>query len=218
MSGAPATREQLIAAADALAGRTVGSVARACSMDVPPDLRGHKGWIGHVLERALGADGRGAEPDFPALGVELKTIPVDEQARPKESTWVCWAPLDGSMAAAWGESLVRRKLASVLWVPIVGEGPPGDRLIGRCVPWSPQGEDEATLRRDWEEIAELIRGGRLDRLDASLGTALQLRPKAASSRDVVRFLNADGDWIETGPRGFYLRRSFTEGLLGRAFG
>jgi DNA mismatch repair protein MutH len=214
----PSSREELIERADRIAGRTVGWVARRRGFPVPPDLSGHKGWIGHVLEAALGVPPRqGAGPDFPGLGVELKTIPVDATARPRESTWVCWAPLDGSMAAIWEESLVHRKLAAVLWIPIVGDGPPGDRRIGRAVAWSPNAGEEATLRCDWEEITEFIRGGRLDRLNARLGEALQLRPKAASSRDVVRFLGADGEWLETGPRGFYLRRSFTRRLLLAAF-
>jgi len=171
-----------------------------------------------VLERALGATaGSDAGPDFPELGIELKTIPVDAAAKPKESTWVCSASLDGSMAATWEESHARAKLAAVLWVPIVGDGPPGERRIGAPVPWTPTADQEATLRRDWEEIAELIRGGELDRLDAKLGDALQLRPKAASSRDATTFLDASGEWVETGPRGFYLRPSFTRRILEAAF-
>lgn len=218
-SGAPASREELLARADAIAGRTVGHLAEQLGLVIPPDLRGHKGWIGHVLEKALGAPpGSGAAPDFPALGVELKTIPVDERAVPRESTWVCWAPLDGSMAAVWEESLAFQKLSAVLWVPVVGDGPPGDRFIGRAVAWTPSEAEEATLREDWEEITELIREGRIDLLVASLGAALQIRPKAASSRDVVRYLGPDGDWLETGPRGFYLRRTFTAEVLRRAFG
>ncbi|MCP4873468.1 MAG: DNA mismatch repair endonuclease MutH [Proteobacteria bacterium] len=216
---APKTREELIARADALAGRTVGQVATRLGLEVPPDLRHHKGWVGHVIEKALGAPaGSAAGPDFPGLRVELKTIPVDASAVPRESTWVCWAPLDGSMAAAWRESLAYSKLAAVLWVPIVGDGPPGDRFIGSAVAWSPDADEERALREDWEEITELIRDGRIDLLNASLGTALQLRPKGANSRDVVRFLGPDGEWAETGPRGFYLRRSFTTEVLNKAFG
>ena len=204
--------------ANRLAGRRLADVADAMELPIPPDLRGHKGWIGHVLERALGATaGSDAGPDFPALGIELKTIPVDDAARPKESTWVCTAPLDGTMSTTWERSHARAKLAVVLWVPIVGDGPPGERRIGTPVPWTPTPEQEATLRRDWEDISSLIRGGELERLDARLGAALQLRPKAASSRDATPFLDASGDWVETGPRGYYLRASFTRQILAAAF-
>mgnify|MGYP002143336613 CR=1 FL=1 len=49
-----------------------------------------KGTQGALLEQLLGATGRSrAVPDFPALGVELKTIPVDERGRPRESAFLC---------------------------------------------------------------------------------------------------------------------------------
>ena len=60
--------------------------------------------------------------------------------------------------------------------------------------------------------------GDLEHLDARLGTALQLRPKAANRSETTWMLDRDGSWVETGPRGFYLRRSFTRSLMSRAFG
>ena len=79
-------------------------------------------------------------------------------------------------------------------------------------------QEETTLRSDWEEIAALIRAGQLDRLDARTGEALHLRPKAANNRELVPALDADGNWTETNPRGFYLRRSFTTRILQDALG
>ena len=38
------------------------------------------------------------------------------------------------------------------------------------------------MREDWEEQVELIATGRLDELDARMGTYLQIRPKAANAR------------------------------------
>lgn len=217
----PATEAELLGRAWRLAGRPLRTVADALRAPVPPDLRRNKGWVGELLELALGAwAGSRAEPDFPELGIELKSVPVGADARPLQSTYVCTANLDGSLAATWDASRVCEKLACVLWIPIVGEpgSRPGDRVVGAPVLWRPAGAELAQLRRDWTEIAELIRGGELDRLDARVGEALHLRPKAASSRDTTRILDREGQWVQTGPRGFYLRRSFTEGLLARAFG
>jgi DNA mismatch repair protein MutH len=43
-------------------------------------LKRDKGWIGILLELWLGASaGSKPEQDFAALGVELKTIPIDSQ-------------------------------------------------------------------------------------------------------------------------------------------
>lgn len=204
-----------------LAGRDLASLAQARGESVPGDLRRHKGWMGELLERALGASaGSRSEPDFPTLGVELKSVPVGADARPQQTTYVCTLPLDGSLATAWADSWACKKLRRVLWLPLVGEAgsPPGDRRVGAPILWSPDARESAQLAQDFGEIADAIHGGRLDLLNAGMGEWLHLRPKAASSRDTVPFLDADGAWVETGPRGLYLRKTFTSALLSRHFG
>lgn len=217
----PVSEEELRGRADALAGRDVSWVADRCGVPVPPDLRRHKGWLGQLLEIALGADGGSEDgPDFRRLGIELKTIPVDDRAHPRESTWVCTAALDGSMETRWEESRVARKLACVLWVPILTRE--GDTLAGRRIAgpllWRADPSESKVLRSDWEELSGLIRSGQLDRLTARTGEALHLRPKAANSQELVSALDADGNWTQINRKGFYLRRSFTASLIQRALG
>jgi len=219
--GPPVSEAELLARVELLAGREVSWVAARCGVPVPPDLRRHKGWLGQLLEIALGADGGSEDgPDFRRLGIELKTIPVDAQASPRESTWVCTAALDGSMATRWEESRVARKLACVLWVPILTKE--GDTLAGRRVAgpilWRATPSERQTLRTDWEELSGLVRSGKIDQLSARTGEALHLRPKAANSKELVPALDADGNWTQTNPRGFYLRRSFTSALIQRELG
>lgn len=181
---------------------------------MPPDLRRNKGWIGNLLETALGATaGSRPEPDFPELGVEMKTLPVDARGKPRESTYVCVAPLDGSLARTWEDAWVRHKLARVLWVPIVGDGPPGDRIIGAPILWSPSAEEEAILQADWETLTEAIALGETWQLEGTRGRALQLRPKAAHAREMTWVLDDEGEWAQVNPRGFYLRPAFTGAIL-----
>lgn len=206
--------------AQRLAGRSLGDVAQRFGLPVPKSLSSHKGWIGQLLEYALGASAASrAEPDFPHLGVELKSVPVDPAARPRESTYVCVAPLGGALAPTWEESWVRKKLARVLFLPIVvrGDELPGERIVGAPLLWEPDPDDDRRLRADWEELTERIVLGDLTALHARAGEVLQLRPKAASSRDTTWILDGDADWVETNPRGFYLRRAFVEEVLARSF-
>jgi len=218
----PVSEGQLLARATAIAGRPLADVAVRFGLPVPPDLRRHKGWVGQLLEYVLGASAASrAEPDFPHLGVELKTLPVDASASPRESTYVCVCPLEGpELRQPWEESWVRRKLARVLFIPVVqrSDEPVGQRLVGAPVFWEPADDDLARLRADWEEITERIQLGQLDRLDASVGEVLQLRPKAADRTETTWVLDEAAEWVETGPRGFYLRRGFTREILQRAFG
>ncbi|MEE2828363.1 MAG: DNA mismatch repair endonuclease MutH [Myxococcota bacterium] len=217
----PTSLDELSLRAARLGGRSLSWLAGELGLTVPPDLRRHKGWVGQLMEIALGADGASLDgPDFAALGVELKTLPVSSTGDPSESTWVCTAAMDGSIAAKWSESRVARKLDCVLWVPVVGgrEMDLGERRIGSPILWRADPEELQTLRGDWSELSEMIRMGDLERLDARLGTALQIRPKAASSLETVWALDRDGSWVETNPRGFYLRRSFTRAILQRHLG
>lgn len=217
----PVDERELMGRALRLAGRPLSWVAEQAGWELPPDLRRHKGWVGQLLEDRLGASaGNRAEPDFPHLGVELKTLPCDATGKPKETTYVCTAPLDGSLERRWEDSWVRHKLSRVLWIPIVipDSGVLGDRRVGAPMLWTPTPEEDALLRADWEELAELIHGGEVWQLSARLGKVLQLRPKAATSRDMTWVLDQEGEWVRENPRGFYLRTRFTGGLLKRHFG
>lgn len=211
----PDTAEALWDAAAALEGATLAEIAEAHGVPVPADLRRAKGWVGELLEVALGATaGNDAEPDFPHLGIELKSIPVDARG-PRESTWVCTAPFDG-IEATWEASRVRKKLACVLWVPVTAEGPVSERVIGAPILWRPDPAEEATLRRDWEGVADAIRDRTLWLLRSKNGEALQVRPKAARARDTVWILDDEANWVRATPLGFYLRRSFTSAVLAKA--
>jgi DNA mismatch repair protein MutH len=210
------SEEIVLARANALAGRTLAELAGELRWPVPPEPKRAKGWAGELVERALGASaGPRPLPDFPELGIELKTIPLNRLGRPQESTFVCLVSLTDNLAETWETSLVHRKLSRVLWVPIDSEpgAPIGDRRIGKPRLWTPSPEQEKVLQADYEEIMDMICLGELDLLSSRLGTYLQVRPKAMDGRDKTRASAADGSLAWTLPRGFYLRAAFTEQIL-----
>src|SRR5688572_21815869 len=101
----PASVPELEARAAALRGRSLAELAAELEAPVPLDLRRAKGWQGQIVEAALGAAGGSRpEPDFAALGVELKTIPVGRDGAPRESTFVCTAPVEGAIDPIWETS------------------------------------------------------------------------------------------------------------------
>ena len=212
----PADLSALLRAAEGLVGHPLGLLAQRIGMPAP-DGRA-KGEIGQLIEAALGAPGGSeAGPDFGPLGVELKTLPVNARGEPRESTFVCHAPLDLRLTASWEGSRPYAKLRQVLWVPVVGEGPAAERRVGSIFLWRPDPDEMQTLAADYEEIAELVHRGEANRISARVGVALQLRPKAADSRDATWVTDADGGWMRAQPRGFYLRRRFTTAMLTRRF-
>lgn len=216
----PDSEVQLLTQARQLAGYSLGELATMAGLVTPKDLKRDKGWIGVLLEIWLGASaGSKPEQDFAALGVELKTIPVDSLDRPLETTFVCVAPLTGNTGVTWETSHVRHKLKRVLWIPVEGERsiPLAERRVGSPLLWSPNDEEEQQLRLDWEELMDMIVLGHVERITARHGEVLQLRPKAANARALTEAIGANGEPILTLPRGFYLKKNFTRALLERHF-
>ena len=212
----PQTLEQLLSQAQSIAGLTFGELADELHIPVPPDLKRDKGWVGMLLETALGATaGSKAEQDFSHLGIELKTLPINAEGYPLETTFVSLAPLVQNSGVKWENSHVRHKLSCVLWMPIEGSRhiPLRERHIGAPILWKPTAEQERQLKQDWEELMDLIVLGKLDQITARIGEVMQLRPKGANSRAVTKGIGKNGEIIDTLPLGFYLRKEFTAQIL-----
>jgi DNA mismatch repair protein MutH len=80
----------LLAHARALVGIELAEIADGLGLPVPPGRVRTKGWPGQLIERELGVEAGGIRgPDFAALGIELKTVPVGPDLAPRESTAVC---------------------------------------------------------------------------------------------------------------------------------
>jgi DNA mismatch repair protein MutH len=211
--GPPRDEAELLARAHALFGCPVEVLAARLQMRVGGAGVRTKGKVGELLERALGATGGSrATWDFPALRVELKTIPVDGHGSPRESTFVCAVSLLDADRAEWATSWVRAKLARVLWVPVV-TGADGSRTIAEARLWSPSAEQQRVLAADFDEILGRVGVGGIEGVSARVGRWLQLRPKAAHGGVRTRAPGDEGGTVSTVPRGLYLRARFTGAIL-----
>ncbi|MFR3778905.1 MAG: DNA mismatch repair endonuclease MutH [Enterobacter sp.] len=199
----------------------MGELAALAGLVTPENLKRDKGWIGVLLEIWLGASaGSKPEQDFAALGVELKTIPVDSLGRPLETTFVCVAPLTGNSGVTWETSHVRHKLKRVLWIPVEGERsiPLAKRRVGSPLLWSPNEEEDRQLREDWEELMDMIVLGQIERITARHGeVSADYDRKPPTAKALTEAVGAQGEPILTLPRGFYLKKNFTGALLARHF-
>lgn len=216
----PRSLAELEIRADRLAGLSVEEVRVLVGKRAPEEARRAKGYVGELIEVFLGASaGSRAEPDFPELGVELKTLPIGPNGRPTESTFVCTIELSRLDGSDWESSRVKKKLDRVLWVPVEGQRsiPLPERRFGTPFLWLPNAAESAQLQRDWEELAGLVVQGRTPEITGHLGLVLQVRPKAASSRSTRRAYDEDGAPYAELPRGFYLRATFTSSLLDARF-
>ncbi len=217
-SPSPSSEQELISNAHALAGLTLEQIAQSNGVEFPQDVRSEKGFTGQFIEALLGASaGSAALPDFPDLGIELKTIPIDLNGKPLESTYVSVVPMRSDLELNWQQSVVRAKLNKVLWMPIVGAKGSSyrSRIIGTGLLWQPNEHEQAILQQDWEDTMEKVSLGQFGQLNARFGEALQVRPKAANSRVTTDVFDGEGNQAKTLPRGFYLRPNFTQSILQR---
>ena len=215
----PANEAELLSRARALVGLSLGELAHRAGVAPPGAPRHAKGYAGALLENLLGADaGSRPIPDFSALGVELKSVPVDGAGQPVESTFLCVAPVRGDGRLLFEESPVWKKLRRVLWIPVEAARtlPLAARRVGWPLLWSPTDEDARVLQADWEELMELLTTGGLADLNARVGQYLQVRPKGANARALTPSHDASGAPSPTLPRGFYLRTRFTRRILASA--
>lgn len=217
---APTTTGELLSRSYNLAGRTTAEIAQEMQIKVPDNLLHNKGWFGTLIELYLGATaGSNPTQDFTNLGIELKTIPLDDKGLPLETTFVCYTPLLGTAGLTYEKSNVRNKLKKVLWVPFLGMRtvPIAQRIIFTPFLWEPDAVENQLLKTDWQEHMEKINLGDVEKITARDGEVLQIRPKAANGKALTEAIGKDGKIIMTRPRGFYLRKNFTEGILRKSY-
>jgi DNA mismatch repair protein MutH len=210
--------DALLSHARALIGVELGALADGLGLPVPVGRVRTKGWSGQVIEQELGAAVGGARgPDFGALGIELKTVPVTAALAPIESTAVCQIDPISIAGESWQTSYVREKLARVLFIAL--EVPPrarsvGDRRVTAVGLWTPSRDEEDTLRADFELfVRDYFRRGRADDITGHMGVALQVRPKGRDAADLRDGYDADGRPTRVGKCGFYLRPGFVGRIL-----
>ena len=212
----PTSETQLLERCQAIEGLSLMQLAHRLNINIPAHALQRKGWFGQAIELALGADaGSRSEPDFTNLGIELKTLPINQMGKPAESTFVTTIPLLTIHKQVWATSQCLAKLRRVLWLPFESDAsiPFSHRRIGQAVLWSASKQDEAILEKDWSELSFMIGTGKLSEIDSSMGHYLQVRPKAANAKSLCYGYDEEGSKVLTLPRGFYLRARFTDKIL-----
>jgi DNA mismatch repair protein MutH len=216
----PKSTEELLQRCENIAGYSLAELAEIAGIPLAKDLRRNKGWVGQLIEWHLGATaGSKPEQDFKDLGIELKTIPIDQYGKVLETTFVCSAPILNTQNMTWQNSNVRNKISKVLWVPVQGERniTLGERIVGSGFLWSADSKQASLLKADWNEIMEKVALGKIESITARDGQVIQLRPKAANGRCLTDAFGEDGSIIRVRPRGFYLKKSFTQSIINQQF-
>lgn len=210
---------EILKKAKSLRGYTLKQLTSYLEINHPESLLHAKGLTGQIIEFLLGATAQSKPlPDFPELNLEIKSIPIDINENPLETTYICQVPLlhkNTKNIYDFKQSVLYKKIFKILWLPIITNKNQDStqRTIGSAFIWGPNSSELSLIEQDWLELTEMVQTGDIEKVSSHFGQVLQIRPKAANSSCVTNGIGESGENIKTLPRGFYLRTNFTKQIL-----
>ncbi|RIY34978.1 MutH/Sau3AI family endonuclease [Psittacicella gerlachiana] len=219
-STAPTSLGQLLTYCQQICGKSIEEISHKHNVEMIYSLHENRGWLGNLIEIALGATA-GSKPtqDFINLGIELKTLAIATNGKAKSDIFISSLPINKFMLQNWQTSHVLYKLKKILFVPI--EYNPdislAQRRIGKAFLWSPNKEDLAIIKQDWETIMQIITQQDFNALKSNVGQILCVRTKALNTSQAVSIEDTDGFNLNLPPLSFYLRRSFINNIINSNF-
>ncbi|QJC29259.1 MutH/Sau3AI family endonuclease [Enterobacteriaceae endosymbiont of Plateumaris rustica] len=204
--------------ASLIIGHSLNDIAKWLNYNnIPLNLNKDKGWIGKLIELCLlGIQQKNIfNQDIPQIGIEIKTIPIDEKGNTINNTFICSFPLINKNILIWKKSKLYNKLSKILWIPIITKSkntPIGMRIIGNPIIWTPSKRDYKKIYNDWIELMKLLISGNIDYINHYNGTILLVKTKSNKNK-LIEIINQDNKIILTTPRAFYLKKKFTKTLL-----
>lgn len=61
----------------------------------------------------------------------------------------------------------------------------------------------------------MVKTGYVDSINARIGQIIQMRPKGADGKALTECIGPEGEIIRTRPRGFYMRRAYTQIIINK---
>lgn len=207
----PTTIEELYSRLNKILGLKINEFANLLGIKLIANNIKTKGYIGQMLEIYLGADGKNkSDVDFSFLNLELKTVPVDENFKPLESTFICHANLFANGDINFYHSSLYKKINNILFVLIKsakGQAIAEKQIVGYFI-FRPSKKQLEIIKQDYDELMEMVCNGQANDINAKIGTIIQMRPKCANGKALTKYINSTGEELLTRPRGFYMRRAF----------
>ena len=90
-----------------------------------------------------------------------------------------------------------------------------DRKVLGFFFYTPTQDELQTLKSDFDELYEMVKTGYVDSINARIGQIIQMRPKGADGKALTECIGPEGEIIRTRPRGFYMRRAYTQIIINK---
>lgn len=216
-----ATREEILARAATLPGRTLGELAER-DAEVRAALRAEdsKSAVGYAIEAYFRIPRNPTPaPDFEEAGIELKTVPIVQGAkgpRVKERTVISLINYEKIVREEWVGSQARKKLHCLfVFVRLLPGMHRSTFPVLDVRLWFPSAEDEQWLSLDWRTVRDKVRAGMAHQLSESDGRVMGPSTKASdsSARRAQPYSS-----VPAKPRAFALKPSFVRTIFSHGAG
>lgn len=212
------TETDLMSHARKLQGKTAAEIARLvgdAGFTKQPKPTGKSG-TGPLVERFFGLKPNNqSEPDFPRLGIELKTLPMKQVSRGwtvKEPTSISMIDYHAVDAQSWAEAKVRPKIAKILWVPYEHHQEDIRKSRFRApFLWTPSRDDWTLFEVDYATVRGRVQAGRAHELSETLSRVLSARRKGAKNQ----MTSQPHSQVKASSRAWALKTNFTRPILTR---
>ena len=206
----PANRKSIVEYAQKLVGHTLRD---SCDVESFSSKKGNKGKLGQAIEYCYFEyePNSAQEPDFPEVGLELKTNPVkrkrDRTLSAKERLVLTMIDYCALVHETWESSTVLSKMGDMLLITFLHE-PEKDEFdyefefVG--TPLIPP-EDMVVIRDDWETIVAKVKAGLAHEISGGDTNYLEACTKGASAKTVRKQPYSD---IMAKQRAFALKSSY----------
>ncbi len=207
-----ASEAEIVELANELPGLSLGDIPGSAFESRAPQ-RG-RAEAGHAIEAYFGIPRNSRrEADFPAAGVELKSVALVETSlglRADQRTVISQINYQKLAIESWSDASVRKKLRLLLvFFERLRDAPKQSWLIRHFTLWAPDHVGLAAIESDWNRVRDKVLAGLAHELTEADGRVLGPCTKGASGKDtrVQPFSE-----VPAKPRAWALKQSFTLGI------
>ncbi len=216
----PSNRESILEYAYLLEGHTL---RESCDTDGYSSEKGNKGGLGQAVEYCYFKyePNSSQEPDFPEVGLELKTTPIkrnkNKSIAAKERLVLTMINYFDVVDETWETSVCYKKMEDILLISYLYEQEKEiyDYEIEFVGIQSFSSEDLSVIEKDWKIIVDKVRRGEAHNLSSADTHYLEACPKSSNSS--VRRNQPFSD-IPAKPRAFALKSSYMTAFYNKNLG
>lgn len=148
----------------------------------------HKSFLPDLVRRMLQVDGRDIS-EIKNAGIEIKTIRLQENGKPKESMSFPGFRFDEIVNQTWEESSFFEKIERKFLFVVFQIESDGTELLDRVAYWNMPYDDREEAREVWEETQRRVKKGVTKFPSKSENRVAHVRPKGKNGSDLIPLPN-----------------------------